>query len=156
MSILAAVTLLAPSALAYGTLDAVNDVEPTLRSVVLPQRAGLYQVMQAPPGEEPRLRIDFQDGTWILYLDEGRRNNRRDAEDATLFELDFPEAHGNVTDHVAFVLPAGFAFSLCVERAQEGLANGAGLGLRCGGDVDGDEEGDLSELLGGRNPLGEG
>lgn len=149
-----AVAVVSPIAAAYGALDAPNDVEPTLRDIILPQRAGLYQIYQAPPGEEPRLRIDFdREGRWVLYLDEVHRNNRHDPGEPALFAARLPQVHGNGTDHARVILPGGVAFTICVEGAADPAADPTAEGARCGGDLDADGQGDFNETASGSDPI---
>lgn len=152
-----------PSAVAYGTLDAVNGAGPTLAPIVESElRFFLYGgVYAAAPADAPRLRVSYSADreTWGVYQDQphaGRRNNVQDADEPTLAAIVFPRVHGNLTDHALVVLPGDVSFRLCTDRAQDGLAEGAGLGLRCGGDVDEDGEGDVSEIVAGSDPVGGG
>lgn len=117
----------------------------------------------------PTRRIGYDDENRTVYVYEAD-TGRRIGEPLSLPPV---YLHSNGTDHARLDAPGATAFvaldggapssagfasgddraTLCLSQATEGL-DGLARGARCNGDIDGDGEGDVSEVAAGSSPIG--
>jgi hypothetical protein len=152
-----------PFALAEEPFAPVNDPVRTART------AG-GDVVLAMIYEDTELRsrrVGFEDDNRTVFLwDDSNSNGKHDDGETyqvanfgpLRFTVPYAAIHGNVTDDVSAMGPERLQVRICVEDAQYALAppDGLAVGIRCGGDVDQDGEGDVSEVARNRNPVQSG